>query len=134
MKNTVKLTVLFLLFSLCYSCSPQITRTLTKSYPALNETDSVQVVGIGEEIDFPYEELGTLRIGDNGLGNNCGYDAQLNRLIIEARTVGGNVIKIVEHVPPHWGSYSQTPRKMGIGAGGAYYPCHEFLVMVLRKK
>ena len=124
MKNFVKLTVLFLLVSFCKSCSPQITKTLTKSYPALSETDSVQVIGIGEEINFSYEELGTLRIGDNGFGNNCGYDAQLNRVKIEARKIGGNVIK-VEHIPPHWASY---------GMGAAYYPCHEFLVMILCKK
>ena len=125
MKNKVKMAVLFMLLLFGYSCSPLITRTLTKTYPALNETETVQIIGIGEEINFSYEELGTLRIGDNGFGNNCGYDAQLNRVIIEAHKVGGNVIKIVEHIPPHWAHY---------GVGVAYYSCHEFLVMILRKK
>jgi hypothetical protein len=39
--------------------------------------------------------------------------------------MGGNIIKVVEQIPPH--------SKM-IGLGYVYYPCHEILVLVLRHK
>jgi len=125
MKNLLKTIIWLLFFVVLQSCSPQITRTLMKSYPPLGEIDTVQVINIGEEISFRYEELGTIRVGDNGFGNNCGYKAQLNRAKIEAKKIGGNVIKVVEHIPPH--------SKM-MGMAYVYYPCHEILVLVMRKR
>ena len=129
MESIVRSTALFLLFGFFYSCSPQVAK-ITKTYPALNEKDSVMIICIGDKIGFPYEKLGTLRIGDNGSGIDCDCNAQLNRLKIEARKVGGNAIKIVKHIPPHWGTRNWTSSRWE----SKYYSCHEFLIEVLRRE
>jgi hypothetical protein len=125
MKTIIQSFLGFLLFCILQSCSPQITKTLVKTYPSLSDTTDIQVLKLGEEITFQYEELGTVRVGDNGFGGNCEYDDQIVRAKNEARKIGGNVIKIVEHIPPH--SQMMAMRYV-------YYPCHEILVLVLKRK
>lgn len=125
MKITIRLILALFLFCFLQACSPLITRTIVKAYPPLNETEEVQVIALGDESAYQYEELGTVRVGDNGFGGKCKYDDQILHAKREAKKMGGNIIKVVEHIPPH--------SKM-IGLGYAYFPCHEILVLVLRHK
>ena len=117
-----------------YSCSPHIARTIQKSYPALNTSIEVKVIAVGESIPFQYEELGTLKLGGAGLTrkSRCTYDALVILAMNEARKVGGNAIKIVEHTPPGLRSMPQTGTRAGVSVGGGYDWCHSLLVLILR--
>lgn len=68
MKITIRFILALFLFCFLQACSPLITRTIVKAYPPLNETEEVQVIALGDESAYQYEELGTVRVGDNGFG------------------------------------------------------------------
>jgi hypothetical protein len=87
------------------SCSPKITTSITKSYPSLDYRQDILVLDV--ETPFPdnYEQLGVVKIGDNGFSKNCDYPTVIEIAKTEARKVGGNVIKITEHLfPDIWSS------------------------------
>ncbi len=73
---------------------------MTKEYPALDAKQAFLVIGIDETPPDDAEILGTVKIGDNGLSVNCTYEAAIEYAKIEARSVGGNAIKITEHKTP----------------------------------
>jgi hypothetical protein len=95
--NTLLVTLLILLFS---SCSPQINKRIQTSYPPLDSKQEVVILGIDEQAPANAEFLGTLKIGDNLVIAACEYDLVIRQAKIEARRVGGNVIKITEHMLP----------------------------------
>lgn len=82
------------------SCSPKITTSLIKKYPALDYQQEVIVIGIEQQVPDSSEVIGQVRIGDSGLSTNCGYDMVIDKAKLEARNAGGNAIKITEHTPP----------------------------------
>jgi hypothetical protein len=96
------------------SCSLGIKSTITKNYPALNPTDSVQVIPLHAAIPANAEQLGTVRIYDAGTFN-CGYDVVMDAAKAEARKAGGNALKIIEHYPP-----------------SVWSTCHQVIAMILR--
>lgn len=82
------------------ACSPKVTTNLTKTYPALEAKQEVIVIGITEETPIFATEVGTVNIGTSGFSMNCGWDIVIEKAKIEARKAGGNVLKIIEHIPP----------------------------------
>lgn len=107
-----------------FSCAPMKTIHMTKIYPSLPDTEEVVVIAAGETIPFQYEELGTIKLGDGGITTKCNYNDLLSIAIKEARKAGGNAIKVVENIPPHFERY---------GLGLTYTNCHTIFVMILRK-
>lgn len=67
---------------------------------------SENIVIIEENEDFKNNEkifIGEFNINDGGLTLDCDYDEVKNLAIQKARSVGGNVIKIIEHkLPSTW--------------------------------
>jgi len=86
------------------SCSPRISTSLIKSYPALDYQQEVIVMGIQQQVPDDSEVIGQVKIGDSGMSTNCGYDMVIDKAKLEARKAGGNAIKIIKHTPPNMGS------------------------------
>jgi hypothetical protein len=77
-----------------------VTTKLSKTYPSLDFKEEVTVIGITEETPVTATEIGTVKIGDTGFSTNCGWDIAVEKAKMEARKAGGNVLKIIEHIPP----------------------------------
>jgi hypothetical protein len=106
------------------ACAPMVKTNFTKVYAPIH-LEEVIVINVGDDIPFPYEELGTIKLGDGGITKKCGYDDLLLIAKKEATKVGGDAIKVVEDIPPHWERY---------GPGATYTNCHTLFVLVLKSK
>ncbi|TAF45767.1 MAG: hypothetical protein EAZ51_02490 [Sphingobacteriales bacterium] len=82
------------------SCAPKINTQITKTYPTLNFNDEVKVFGLKTVLPANIEVIGSIKIGDTGFTLNCNYETVLENAKIEARKIGGNAIKITEHLFP----------------------------------
>ena len=124
-KNIIRLLVIGVIIGFFSACSPHVVTSITKKYPASDNSVKVKVIQVGESIPFKYEELGSIKLGDAGMTGKkkCTYDALLALAIEEAHKIGGNAIKIVEHIPPHVERY---------GLGIAYHQCHSLFVLILK--
>jgi len=89
-----------ILFTLITACSPKITTNLYQTKTPLAPTETVAVISLSEAIPENAEELGEIKIGDTGFSTNCTWEAVIKKAQEEARKVGGNAIKIIEHIPP----------------------------------
>ncbi|MDA8758307.1 hypothetical protein N9M69_02950 [Flavobacteriaceae bacterium] len=98
MRNLHRIIITALI--LLSSCSPKILTNLSKSYALLDYKQKVEVLGLTELEPDNAEVLGEVKIIDTGFSINCGYDVVLDKARLEARKVGGNIIKITEHEPP----------------------------------
>ena len=83
------------------SCAPRITTTISRSYQPLDYREEVIVLGLQDAVPAGAEELGRIKIGDTGFSTNCGWNVVIDKARLEARKVGGNAIKITEHIPPN---------------------------------
>lgn len=111
--NGLLMITLLLAFS---SCSPKISTSLSKSYPALDYKLDVAVIGLDQAEPAGSEVLGEVRIGDTGFTTNCGYEVVIEKAKLEARKAGGNAIKIIDH---------QLPSVMGSS-------CHRITAKILK--
>ena len=100
----VSLVLLLVAIFILNSCTPKVSTTISKSYPALDYREDVKVFGIQDSEPANAEELGIVKIGDAGFTKDCGLDLVLEKAKAEARKVGGNAIKIIDHNPPSFGS------------------------------
>lgn len=82
------------------SCTPKISTTISKNYSALDYREEVKVFGLQDPVPTNSEELGIVKIGDTGFSTICGWDVVIDKAKMEARKVGGNAIKITDHIPP----------------------------------
>jgi hypothetical protein len=90
------------------SCSPKLTSSLLKTYPPLHYLEEVRVFSINESVPPNAEKIGTVKIGDSGFSTKCNYATVVDMAKIEARKVGGNVVKITQHNSPDF--YSSCHR------------------------
>lgn len=82
------------------SCAPKISTHITHNYGTLDYREEVNVYGLADVYPQNAEEIGTVKIGDSGFTTNCSWEVVVEKAKTEARIVGGNAIKIVEHTPP----------------------------------
>lgn len=85
-------------------CSPKVRTKVTKSYPALDYKEEVQLIGITGKTPPSAIEIGTVKVGDSGFSTNCGWSVVIEEAKMEARKAGGNVLKIIKHIRPNLGS------------------------------
>ena len=97
-KLNVLITLLVLI--LFGSCNPKISTSITKKYSPLDYKQEVVVIGLNQAEPSDAEVLGQVKLGDTGFTTNCSYDIVIDKAKLEARKIGGNVIKIIEHKPP----------------------------------
>jgi len=94
-----RIFVCFVMISII-GCSPKVRTNLAKKYSPLSSKDNVLVIGITEDLPLGSEVLGTVKISDTGFSTHCGWEIVLEKAKDEARKAGGNVLKIIEHIPP----------------------------------
>lgn len=82
------------------SCNPKISTNLSKKYSPLDYRQAVLVIGLDQAEPDGAEDLGKVKIGDGGFTTNCSYETVVDKAKMEARKVGGNAIKIIEHKSP----------------------------------
>ena len=123
--DIIKLLIFGFLVYFFSACSPRVVTSINKKYSALDNSAKVTVIKVGESIPFKYEELGSIKLGDAGMTGKkkCTYEALLTLAIEETQKIGGNAIKIVEHIPPHVERY---------GLGIVIHQCHSLFVLILK--
>lgn len=82
------------------SCSLKVSTSVTKASLPLKYDQEVFVLELDQPTPDSAEVIGTVKIGDAGLTTNCDYLTVIERAKQEARKIGGNAIKIVEHSLP----------------------------------
>ncbi len=82
------------------SCAPKISTSISKNYGTLDSKMRVNVFDLNDSVPLNTEVLGYVKIGDTGFSTNCSWDVVIDKAKNEARQVGGNAIKIVDHRPP----------------------------------
>lgn len=76
--------------------------------------EDVRIFNIPQDIPVNAEELGALKISDNGFPMHCKYDDVIALAKAEVKKAGGSALKITEHRKPD--SYSSCHRAVGIEA------------------
>lgn len=82
------------------ACSPKVTTKIAKSYPALSYDSEIAVLAVTQQQPDNAELLGELKIGDAGLSTKCTYEDAIAHAKLEARKIGGNMLKLTEHKLP----------------------------------
>ncbi|MEO6819539.1 MAG: hypothetical protein ABI266_08675 [Ginsengibacter sp.] len=102
-KYNTQIRGLFFISALLFlnACSPKISTNTSKKYPPLDYKQDVLVIGLDQTEPGNAEDLGTVKIGDNGFTLDCTYETVIESAKLEARKVGGNAIKIIEHKMPN---------------------------------
>jgi hypothetical protein len=100
MRKRYALLIMPVLF-LFSSCNPKITTTISTSYSPLDYKKEVFVFGLNQPDPDNSQVLGQVKIGDTGFSTNCDYEVVIENAKLEARKVGGNAIKIIEHKLPN---------------------------------
>ena len=101
---THKYLLIFCVLLIAVSCSPKVSKTLTKSYAPLDYKEDVLVFDLETPVPYEADNMGTIKIGDSGFTTDCSWNTVIETAKIEVRKVGGNALKITEHKPPSGGS------------------------------
>jgi hypothetical protein len=80
-------------------CAPSVRVHISKAYPALKPGDNVRVIEVQESVPGNAESIGQVAIAEKK-SSNCSYNIVLELAKEQARTAGGNALKIVEHTHP----------------------------------
>ena len=117
MKKAHVVIIFVILASIC-SCSPKISTSISKNYMPIDYKQEIMVIGLDQAEPDDAELLGQVKVGDTGFSTNCSYDVVIDKAKMEARKVGGNAIKIIEH---------KLPSMMGSS-------CHRITARILQVK
>jgi len=116
----------FLFFSLLTvficSCSPTTYKQISKTYPA-NNSDTITVYEYGQRLKNKYEVLGTIKLENSEFSKLGNYAKVVKYAKDEARKIGGNAIKIIEHT---------GPQSEMIGLGVAFTTTHDIVFKILK--
>lgn len=84
------------------SCNTLISTGVTKSYEPVEYTENVAVFEPNQPIPDNAEILGHVKIDEARftLTSNCTYNVVINEAKYQTRKIGGNAIKITEHILP----------------------------------
>ncbi len=95
------LQILVLVLSvIMYSCAPKVVTTVSKSYPTLSFNDNVAVYSLQENKPAQSEVIGVVKVSDSGFTIKCNYETVIEKAKLEARKMGGNALKIINHKKP----------------------------------
>lgn len=96
----LSVTVFLLGASFCVFAKHKVKTQIKKSYEVLDYRQEVVFFSLTENLPDSSETLGLVKLGDTGFSIKCGLDEAIRVAKLEARKVGGNAIKILEHKPP----------------------------------
>ncbi len=107
-----KLPVLLLPF-LISACSPKVITKVYKTCPEIVNTQDVYVIDVGDSIVGSYEEIGEIKITDNGFSVGCNYDLIIFLAKNETSKAGGNAIALTRHrTPDNWSTCHRIKANM----------------------
>lgn len=92
--------VFVLLSTLFIACSPSKKLTVNQTHLPLAPDTPIEIYELSEEVPDKAIEIGSIKIGDTGFSTNCSLSTVLALAKENARTAGGNAIKITEHKKP----------------------------------
>lgn len=101
MKRIIYLLLIFVT-SIVLSCSPKVATIVDKGYSPLVKTSKVLVLKETDQMPSNTESLGIVKISDSGVSTKCGYTTVIEKAKEEARKIGGNIIKITDHIKPNF--------------------------------
>ncbi len=101
MKKIYSISITVIVSLLFTSCLPSRQVAVKQKMPPLSKNENVIVLDKQASLPGNAVFVGVVKIGDSGFSTNCGWNTVINYAIVEARKMGGNVIKITEHKPPH---------------------------------
>lgn len=86
-----------------FSCSHKITTDLSDSMEFVAAPQDIILLPLKSK---PPEGklLGTVRLGDSGFSTNCTYNDAIEKARITASKNGGNLLRLIEHKKPNFGS------------------------------
>lgn len=94
------LTVVFICLSLS-GCGPKITTTLSgPSSKPLSADQEVYILQLSDMTPDSCKLIAKLKIGDTGFTTDCKYGSVMEKAKMEARKVGGNIVKLTEVKEP----------------------------------
>lgn len=96
--------LLFYITLFCFSlqsCAPKAIVSLSSVQAPIKDYEGFVVFEEGEPIASSAEEIGYIKIGDAVLTVNCNYETVLDLATTEARKMGANSLKIIEHKFPN---------------------------------
>jgi len=102
MKTTHYICALIIGSILLWGCGPTKKITVTpNTQQSLSYDEMVYVLGLDAPFPEKYKVLGTIKIGDSGFTTDCGYEKVIEMAELEARKIGANGVKIIEHKQPN---------------------------------
>ena len=102
MKNLFLLIIL----SLFFSCASKKNTTILNYATPLPPGTTVEVIGNGQKVPDGARLLGHVKVGESGMTatKNCTYDKVMEASQAQARSMGGNLIQIIQHKEPNFAS------------------------------
>lgn len=82
------------------SCSPKISTYVLEKNSPLQVNEKIVVYEKDQNKPEKSKVIATTKLGDSGFTTKCDYNTMLEIAKNEARKVGGNAIKITEHILP----------------------------------
>lgn len=91
--------IIFLILSIIFcSCTPKISKTIF-SKENKNLESKITLLTLHDQIPQNAKILGKIKLGYNPISKSCDYKKMILNLKKEAKKMGGNVIKITNHIP-----------------------------------
>lgn len=97
---SVRTSFIISLLILLGACNPKVSKTINQKYPALDYRQEVFVLGVADPAPENGVVLGKIKVGDSGFTIKCDYHTMTEKAKVEARKIGGNIVKITQHTPP----------------------------------
>lgn len=82
------------------ACSPKISITVMKTYPPLNESDTVVLYHYGMDAPASAEVVAEITVKDGGMTTKCNYSDVIAIAKDETKRVGGDGLQVVNHLLP----------------------------------
>ncbi len=98
--NKLLLTLGFAVLFILSACGPRISTQLYKKHSELNYKEEVTVIKSSQPLPQDAQVIGTVNVGDSGFSVKCNYELVLDKAKLEARKIGGNVLRITRYTPP----------------------------------
>jgi hypothetical protein len=98
------LIICIFILSLLSSCGPSISRSISQYHPPLDQNEPVEILGLDDTVPDNALTIGSVKLDDTGFSMNCGWDVVITKATDEARSMGGNILKITNHKRPDFWS------------------------------
>lgn len=100
----LRISGLFILLVVLCGCGPAVYTKVYQVQEPIPASEAVVVLDKHTEVYSGAVLLGTIRVEDTGYTIGCTLPQVLEKAVVEARKMGGNVVRVVQVYPPGYGS------------------------------